>query len=593
MRPMKMTRWLIVAALLTTFTAFAVDDAFHAAIGPLKTRWAKDVSPRKVWAEYPRPQMIRKDWLNLNGVWDYTIAETNVARPLSYQGRILVPFPVESALSGVMRKLDEKSHLVYRRSFKIPKGWKDRHVLLHFGAVDWQTKVFINGAEAGVHRGGYDPFTFDITTALKSEGSQEIVVDVVDPTDKGGQPRGKQVRDPKGIFYTPTSGIWQTVWLEPVPETSLDDLLITPDLDHNALRVSAQAWFGHGDEVVEAVAFANGREVGRSSGKAGTELQISIPQPKLWSPDHPFLYDLKIELRRGDARLDSVTSYFAMRKINLGKDAKGITRPMLNGQFVFQVGPLDQGFWPDGIYTPPTDAAMRYDIEMTKKLGFNMTRKHVKVEPDRWYYYCDKLGLLVWQDMPSGNNKTQADKEEFERELRRLIATHRNHPCIVMWVVFNEGWGQFDTERLTGLVKEIDPSRLVNDATGWTDKNAGDVIDIHKYPGPGSPEPEANRAAVLGEFGGLGLAVDGHTWTKTTWGYKGMANRQALTEGYVNLLSKVLELKESSGLSAAVYTQITDVETECNGLMTYDREILKPDLAAVAAANRKLQADGK
>jgi hypothetical protein len=305
------------------------------------------------------------------------------------------------------------------------------------------------------------------------------------------------------------------------------------------------------------------------------------------------LYDLKIELRRGNKRLDSVASYFAMRKISLGKDAKGITRPMLNGQCIFQVGPLDQGFWPDGLYTPPTDAAMRYDLEMTKKLGFNMTRKHVKVEPDRWYYYCDKLGLLVWQDMPSANNKTEADKNEFEQELRQLIATHRNHPCIVMWVVFNEGWGQFDTERLTGLVKEIDPSRLVDDATGWTDKNAGDVIDIHKYPGPGSPEPEANRAAVLGEFGGLGLPIDGHTWAKKTWGYKDMAGRKGLTDNYVDLLNKTLELKESSGLSAAVYTQITDVETECNGLMTYDREILKPDLTAVATANRKLQGDGQ
>jgi len=591
MSAMKIIRWLLAAATLTTFTVFAVDDEFHAAIGPLQTRWAKVVTPGNVWSEYPRPQMVRKSWLNLNGVWEYTIIETKVPAPASYQGRILVPFPVESALSGVMRRLDEKHHLVYRRSFKIPRNWHGQRVLLHFGAVDWETKVFINSVEVGGHRGGYDPFTFDITTALKPGGAQEIVVDVFDPTDKGGQPRGKQVLEPKGIVYTPTSGIWQTVWLEPVPETSLDDLLITPDVDHNTLRLSAQVRAGSGDEEVDAVAFENGKEVGRGSGKAGTELQISLPQPKLWSPEHPFLYDLKIELHRGKARLDSVASYFAMRKISLGKDARGIMRPMLNGRCIFQIGPLDQGFWPDGIYTAPTDAAMRYDIEMTKKLGFNMTRKHVKVEPDRWYYYCDKLGLLVWQDMPSANNKTEADKQEFERELRQMIASHRNHPCIVMWVVFNEGWGQFDTERLTDLVKQIDPSRLVDDATGWTDKGAGDVIDIHKYPGPESPETEANRAAVLGEFGGLGFAVDGRTWTKKTWGYKGMASRQALTENYVNLLNKVFELKESSGLSAAVYTQITDVETECNGLMTYDREIVKPDLEAIAAANRKLQGD--
>jgi beta-galactosidase/beta-glucuronidase len=583
---MKMIRWLIVAAVFTTFTALAVDDEFHAAIGPLKTRWAKDVSPRNVWPEYPRPQMTRKDWLNLNGVWEYTIIETNVPAPSSYQGRILVPFPVESALSGVMRRLDEKHHLVYRRAFKVPRGWHGQHVLLHFGAVDWETKVFINGAEVGNHRGGYDPFTFDITSALKPGSAQEIVVDVFDPTDKGGQPRGKQVSKPEGIVYTPTSGIWQTAWLEPVPEDRIDNIIILPDVDGNALHVMVDG--GSVQDEIEAIAFDHGREVGRVTGPPLADLTIPIPHPKLWSPANPFLYDLTIHLRHGRKRLDSVGSYFGMRKMSLGKDAKGITRPMLNNQPIFQIGPLDQGFWPDGIYTAPTDAAMRYDIEMTKKLGFNMTRKHVKVEPDRWYYYCDKLGLLVWQDMPSGNNKTEADKQEFEQELRHLIAAHRNHPCIVMWVVFNEGWGQFDTERLTSLVKEIDPSRLVDDATGWTDKKAGDVIDIHKYPGPESPEPETNRAAVLGEFGGLGLAVDGHTWTKKTWGYKGMASRKALTESYVNLLNKVFELKESSGLTAAVYTQITDVETECNGLMTYDREILKPDLEAVAAANRKL-----
>ena len=592
MRGMKMIRWLLVTTVLTTRTALAGDDQWQAAIGPLKTRWAKDVSPGKVWTEYPRPQMVRKNWLNLNGVWDYTIIETNVPAPSSYQGKILVPFPVESALSGVMRRLDEKHHLVYRRAFKLPKSWKDQRVLLHFGAVDWETKVFINGQEVGSHRGGYDPFTFDITPDLIPGEAQEIKVDVFDPTE-AGQPRGKQVRKPEGIMYTPTSGIWQTVWLEPVPQDLFfSNLVITPDLDHNLVRLSARVENGDVGQVVEAVVSENGREVGRCRGEPWSELKIPIPHPKLWSPDHPFLYDLKVELRYANKRLaDSVTSYFAMRKISLGKDAKGITRPMLNGQPIFQVGPLDQGFWPDGLYTAPSDAAMRYDLEMTKKLGFNMTRKHVKVEPDRWYYYCDKLGLLVWQDMPSANNTTEADKQEFEEELRQLIATHRNHPCIVMWVVFNEGWGQFDTKRLTDMVKEIDPSRLVDDATGWTDKNVGDVIDIHSYPGPASPKPEANRAAVLGEFGGLGLGLDGHTWAKKTWGYQGMASRDKLTENYVNLLNKALELKESSGLSAAVYTQITDVETECNGLMTYDREIIKPDAAAVAAANRKLQGE--
>jgi beta-galactosidase/beta-glucuronidase len=591
---MKMIRWFVMGAALATGAAFAAGDEWQPAIGPLKTRWAKDVAPGKVWTEYPRPQMVRKDWLNLNGLWDYTIIDTNVPSPSSYQGKILVPFPVESALSGVMRRLDEKHHLVYRRTFKLPGSWKGRHVLLQFGAADWQTEVFINSESVGTHRGGYDPFTFDITTALKSGPVQEILVDIFDPTE-GGQPRGKQVRKPEGICYTPTSGIWQTVWLEPVPELNIVDLFISPDVDHSLVRVVANCnGVGSGD-LVEAVVSENGKEIGRKRGGAWSPLEIPIPHPKLWSPNQPFLYDLKIELRNGHKRLDAVTSYFAMRKTGLGKDAKGRTRLMLNGEPIFEIGTLDQGFWPDGIYTAPSDTAMRYDIETTKKLGFNMIRKHVKVEPDRWYYYCDKLGMIVWQDMPSAflSDAKEDDKEQFEQELRQLIYTHRNHPCITTWVLFNEGWGQYDTVRLARMLKESDPSRLVDDASGWTDQNVGDLIDMHKYPGPDSPKPETNRAAVLGEFGGLGLGVDGHTWAKKTWGYQGMDSRKALTERYVNLLSKALELKESAGLSAAVYTQTTDVETECNGLMTYDREIVKPDEAAVAAANRKLQTEGR
>jgi beta-galactosidase/beta-glucuronidase len=589
---MKLFQFFVLAAFLGGSTVLAASDEWRPAAGPLCTRWAKDVSPTNVWPEYPRPQMVRQNWLNLNGLWDYAIVGANAAEPSSYEGRILVPFPVESALSGVMRPLDDKSRLVYRRTFEAPKRWKKQTVLLHFGAVDWDARVFVNNTEVGHHCGGYDPFTFDITAALQPGRKQEIRVDVLDPTE-AGQPRGKQSRAPEGIFYTSTSGIWQTVWLEPVPATSLDELLATPDVDHGAMRLSAKVRAAAGDETLTAIVFKHGGEIGRVSGPASAGVEIPIPQAELWSPDHPFLYDLKVELRRGKTRLDSVTSYFAMRKISLGKDARGITRPMLNGQCIFQIGPLDQGFWPDGLYTAPTDAAMRYDLEVTKKLGFNMTRKHVKVEPDRWYYDCDQLGLLVWQDMPGANNKSDADKQEFEHELRQMIATHRNHPSIVMWVVFNEGWGQFDTKRLAGLVKEIDPTRLVNNATGWVDEHAGDTVDTHQYPGPASPQPEEKRAAVLGEFGGLGLGVDGHTWTQKTWGYQGMASRDGLTGRYVTLLAKALELKESTGLSAAVYTQITDVETECNGLMTYDREIIKPDLAAVAAANRTLQNEGQ
>jgi beta-galactosidase/beta-glucuronidase len=575
----------MLVGLCAGFSVAAADKTWQPVPGPLQTRWAKDVSPDKVWPDYPRPQMRRHEWLTLNGLWDYAIIPTNSQAPQTYEGKILVPFPVESSLSGVMRPLDEQHDLFYRRTFKVPRRTGGERILLHFGAVDWEAEVVINGHLVGTHRGGYDPFTFDITAALNPGNEQEIAVKVFDPTE-GGQPHGKQVRHPKGIMYTSSSGIWQTVWLEPVPETSISGLGITPDVDSNMLRLSTPV--GAQEATVEAVALDKGKEVGRTTGPLGSELQIAIPHPHLWSPQDPFLYDLKIELRQGKKRVDAVTSYFAMRKVGLGKDSKGITRLMLNGQPMFQLGPLDQGFWPDGLYTAPTAEAMLSDLAVTKKLGFNMTRKHVKVEPDLWYYDCDRLGLMVWQDMPSGEHETEEQKSQFETELKQLITTHRNHPCIVMWVVFNEGWGQYQTERLTALVKSMDPSRLVDDATGWTDKNVGDVIDMHKYPGPGSPKPEENRAAVLGEFGGLGLRIEGHTWAEKSWGYQGMTDRKALTDRYVELLTKTLALKDTPGLSAAVYTQITDVETECNGLMTYDREIVKPDVAAVAAANRKL-----
>jgi hypothetical protein len=556
------------------------------AAGPLKTRWAADVSPERAHPEYPRPQMVRKDWLNLNGIWELEIVKGDFADAsrVPVEGGILVPFPIESALSGVMRRAERAE---YRRTFEVPAGWSGRRVFLRFGAVDWEAKVRVNGKEVGTHRGGYDGFSFDITAALKASGPQEVTVSVFDPTDGGDQPRGKQVRNPGGIFYTPVTGIWQTVWLEPVEKGHIEDLDLRPDVDGKRLRLtilgSAEAKAKGLD--VEAVARADGKEVGRASGKVGEEIAVPVPEPRLWSPDSPFLYDLQVSLKQGRALVDSVSSYFGMRKVEIGTDGK-VRRILLNGKFLFQVGPLDQGFWPDGIYTAPTDEALRFDIEATKKYGCNMARKHVKVEPDRWYYWADKLGLLVWQDMPSGNNKTPEAKRQFEEELKAMIAGRRNHPSIVMWVVFNEGWGQYDTERLTAWVKEFDPTRLVNNASGWTDRRCGDVIDMHNYPGPGSPKPEERRAAVLGEFGGLGLKVEGHTWAKETWGYQGMAGQEQLARRYVQLLQRTYRLIDDPGLSAAVYTQTTDVETECNGLMTYDREVLKVDPAKGAAANR-------
>lgn len=553
------------------------------------TRWAAEVTPTNALPEYPRPQMVRSNWLNLNGLWNYAVTPQSVTTNSSYEGNILVPFPIESALSGVMRSLDDKSTLWYERRFTVPPEWHGQRVRLHFGAVDWQARVMINGRQVGQHRGGYDGFSFDITDQLKWIGDEEIIVAVTDPTE-GDQPHGKQSRKPEGIFYTPTSGIWQTVWLEPVPKVAIDGLTLTPDVDTQALHLNVAVNSLSDSLKIEAIAYANGQEVGRVIGSPNSATNLPVHSPHLWSPDDPFLYDLRVTLRDGDRVVDSVSSYFGMRKIAVRKDAEGVTRMALNDQFVFEIGALDQGFWPDGIYTAPTDEALRFDIEYLKRAGFNLARKHVKVEPDRWYYWCDKLGLLVWQDMPSGKNLTPEGRTQFEIELQRMVEGRRNHPCIVMWVLFNEGWGQYDTERLASWLKALDSSRLVDNASGWTDKRVGDVIDIHSYPGPDYPKPESpshetERAAVLGEFGGLGLGLPGHMWSTNFWGYILMTNLTALNGQAGGLLGAVHVLREKYGLSAAVYTQTADVETECNGLLTYDRTIAKLDPKVAAAAN--------
>ena len=573
------------AALFASTSALGQGTAaWRPAKGPLASRFAADVSPTNSHPEYPRPQLVRSDWLNLNGLWDYTIVPSASNPPARFQGQILVPFPVDSALSGVMQPLSETNSLWYRRRVVIPAAWRGRHVRLHFGAVDWQARVMVNGKSVGQHRGGYDRFGFDITGQLRWEGDEEIVVAVTDPTEDD-QPRGKQSRKPEGIFYTPTSGIWQTVWLEPVPEVCIDKVKTTPDVDAKTVRVWTAANSLSEKLRVEAVALIDGKEVGRVSGLPNAELVLALPTPRLWSPDEPFLYDLRVTLKEGDKILDSVASYFGMRKIALRKDDNGYTRMALNDQFLFQVGTLDQGFWPDGIYTAPTDKALRSDIEFLKQAGFNLTRKHVKVEPDRWYYWCDKLGLLVWQDMPSGNNASVEGRRNFESELRRMIEDLENHPSIIVWVLFNEGWGQYETERLSQWLKKMDPSRLVDNASGWTDMRAGDLIDVHSYPGPDSRPPESSRAAVLGEFGGLGLTVAGHTWSTNWWGYLKLPDRKELAARYTGLFKQIWALHRLRGLSAAIYTQTTDVETECNGLLTYDRAIAKIDPEVLLAAN--------
>jgi hypothetical protein len=563
--------------------------------GALMTRWARDVTPETAHQEYPRPQLHRDKWLNLNGVWQLDFARAAGAPPLGKDlpRIILVPFPVESALSGVMKPADR---LWYRRSFTVPKEWAGQRLLLHFGAVDWEATVWVNGHKLGIHRGGYDAFTFDITDALKAEGAQEIVVGVWDPTDEGTQPRGKQVRNPGGIMYTSTTGIWQTVWLEPVPAVSIDRLVIVPDLDKDKVRVTAHTRGDAAGHVVHVVALDGQARMAEGSGAAGTPISLSLVKPKLWTPETPFLYGLRVELQRDNRPVDAVDSYFGMRKISVGRDDKGVMRLLLNNKPVFQSGPLDQGFWPDGLYTAPTDEALKYDIEMTKKLGFNMTRKHVKVEPARWYYWCDRLGLMVWQDMPSGDRgisgnqpdleRTPASARQYEQELKAMIDGLRNSSAVIGWVVFNEGWGQFDTVRITKWTGQYDETRLVDCASGWTDRRVGDVHDIHVYPGPGSPDLEPARAAFLGEFGGLGLPIDGHTWTNKTWGYRGTKSKEDLTRKYEKLWKRVWELKDKPGLCGAVYTQLTDVETEANGLLTYDRAVVKVDLERAAAVAR-------
>jgi beta-galactosidase/beta-glucuronidase len=571
----------------------------------LLTPWAKDVNPNRPLPEYPRPQMVRKDWINLNGLWDYAVLERDKQKPDGFEGKILVPFPIESVLSGVRRVLQPHQYLWYRRSFHTPDLSEGRRLLLHFGAVDWEATVFVNGKEVGTHRGGYDSFVFDITELVRPDGENELMVRVWDPTEDGPQARGKQLRsafeEPKGIYYTPCSGIWQTVWLETVPSTYIKGLRIVPDIDHGMVKVTALVEGGTEGIEVKVSASDGEKVVAAGRGRPNDEIPIIIDHPKLWWPDNPFLYGLRVELVSGGRDIDGVDSYFGMRKVSIGKDKKGITRILLNDDFVFQIGPLDQGYWPDGIYTAPTDEALRFDVEMMKAFGFNMVRKHVKREPDRWYCWCDRLGILVWQDMPSGavGREASGDREgfpisaeaarQFEGELKAMVEQLFNHPSIIMWIAFNEGWGQYDTARIVRYVKELDPTRLVSGSSGWFDRKVGDLIDIHSYPEPSSPKPEDERAAVLGEFGGLGLVIDGHTWTGKGWGYRSFPDKESLTNAYLKLWERAWELKDSHGLSGAVYTQLTDVETECNGLLTYDRKVVKLSIEEVAAAIQKLR----
>jgi beta-galactosidase/beta-glucuronidase len=577
--------------------------------GKITSPWADSVNPSNVLADYPRPQLQRSDWQNLNGLWQYAILPKaeGESMPSAFQGNILVPFCIESALSGVGKTVGKDSVLWYERTFNIPSKIKSKKVLLHFGAVDWRADVYINGNKLTTHEGGYDPFTVDITPALKKGLQQQIAVHVWDPTDEGPQPRGKQVVNPHGIWYTPVTGIWQTVWLEVVPETYIASTKQTPELDKKTLTVNTSVQNLLNGDMITVSAWNGDKKIAEQT-TADTTATLAIDNPESWSPSHPFLYQLKIAVTRKGKTVDEVKSYFAMRKISISPDANGIQKMMLNNKFLFEFGPLDQGWWPDGLYTAPTDNALKFDIEKTKEMGFNMIRKHIKVEPARWYYYCDSIGMLVWQDMPSGDlgnhwenrpgvlgratdkDRTPESEGYYRKEWNAIIDALYNFPCIISWQPFNEAWGQFKTVEITNWTMQKDPTRLVNSASGGNFYPVGHVIDLHSYPDPAMPRPDlfgAKQALVCGEFGGLGFQVDGHMWQQKNWGYQSFGTPDSLFMRYTTLTDK-LEYLIKNGLSAAVYTQTTDVEGEVNGFMTYDRKVMKMPIDKLNAVNTKL-----
>ncbi|MFI0235920.1 PA14 domain-containing protein [Streptomyces sp. NPDC016845] len=558
----------------------------------LSTKWGDDVTPKNAHREYPRPQLTRSDWQNLNGTWEFAGAEDGDPVPTGKKlgEKILVPYPVESQLSGIERHEDR---MWYRRTFTVPKNWKvgkDQRLQLNFGAVDWKSEVYVNGKKVADHKGGYDKFSADITDALKPGRTQELIVGVYDPTDAANgenPPIGKQRLDPSGIWYTPSSGIWQTVWMEPVAKDSVADLKLTPDVRTSSLAVETTGV--KAGLPVKATAYEGKRKVAAVTGVSGKKLTLKLSKPHLWTPDDPFLYDLKVSVGK-----DRVGSYFGMRSIAV-ENVNGTPRTVLNGKPTFMMATLDQGFWPDGLHTAPSDEALAYDLKMHKQMGFNSVRKHIKVEPDRWFYWADKLGLLVWQDMPAmtaGVNPSTAARAEFEREMKIMIDQHANHPSVIMWVTLNEGWGQYDEARLADQAKAWDPTRLINSMSGINlgrDGGTGDILDEHGYPSPAlPPNPDGKRALVAGEYGGLGLAVPGHAWS-VQQSYVDV-DPATYTDDYLTKLDEVHALACKGG-NGAVYTQISDVEGELNGLVTYDRRVVKPDVKRVHDAQVKLIED--
>ncbi len=592
---------LVCCALALTVCAQA---QWKPAGDKIKTKWAEQINPKNVLPEYPRPQLERTDWVNLNGEWEYAIKPKGEVEPKSFDGNILVPFAVESSLSGVQKEVGDMNELWYKRTFSVPANWKNKDIVLNFGAVDWKADVFINDILIGSHQGGFTPFSFNITPYLNGKNNQKLVVRVWDPSDKGYQPRGKQTSNPEGIWYTPVTGIWQTVWLEPVATNHITSVKSIPNIDNGTMNVTVGTSVPCNTSIVEVNLLDKGQVVASAKGIQGKELRLAVQNPTLWDTSNPYLYDMKVSLVKDGKVLDNVKSYTAFRKISAKRDANGVMRMQLNNKNLFHYGPLDQGWWPDGLYTAPTDEALLYDIIKTKEWGFNMIRKHVKVEPSRWYYHCDKEGILVWQDMPSGDmgnhwaphtynggtdkNRSAASVANYYQEWKEIMDLCVSHPSVVVWVPFNEAWGQFDTEKVTEWTKGYDPSRLVNPASGGNHRACGDILDLHNYPGPSMFLYDPQRVTVLGEYGGIGLPLENHLWwNKRNWGYVQFKNRDEVTAEYVKYANELKGMVDR-GFSAAVYTQTTDVEGEVNGLMTYDRKEIKINEAAVKKANQSV-----
>jgi beta-galactosidase/beta-glucuronidase len=570
----------------------------------IKTKWGKNLDPKEVWQEYPRPQLERKEWLNLNGIWSYSITDVNSQKTDNFDGEILVPFSIESSLSGVMKSLNEKQILWYYKEFEIPDNWKDKNIIIHFNAVDWICELYINDNKIGEHSGGYSEFSFDITKNIK-EGKNKILLKVFDPSDKGYQAVGKQTLNPNVIWYTSISGIWQTVWLEPVNEIYIQKLEINNDYDKKEIKINVKLNLDEKLPLEVSLLFKDD-ELMKLKGFSNSEIVFNIPDNHFhpWSPNEPNIYSFNINIFDNNQKIiDSIVSYTTLRKVEQKKDKNGIYRIYLNNKPLFNMGTLDQGYWPDGLYTPPSEEAMIYDINKLKQLGFNTIRKHIKIEPYRYYYYCDKIGMLVWQDMPSGDrqnnkweflklnagddvNRSEESKNNYYKEWSEIIDNLKFFQCIIVWIPFNEGWGQFDTEKVVEFTKKQDSTRLINAASGGNHRICGNFLDLHSYPHPAQYLKVDNLINILGEFGGLALDIKGHTWKEDNWGYKTCKSKEEVTEKYEEYINLLINSFKS--FSAAIYTQTTDVEIEINGLITYDRAEIKVIEQRIKAANEKI-----